>query len=71
MNANISVFVICFEAIIYCYYIICMTVPLRHNLRQNICRLFHVLAQFLFTTSATELDYYHQRMNAQVTSRAA
>ena len=27
------------------------------NLEQNICRLFHVLAQFLFTTRETELDF--------------
>ena len=27
-----------------------------YNLAQNIWRLFHVLAQFLFTTSKTELD---------------
>ena len=30
------------------------------NLEQNICRLFHVLAQLLFTTSERELDFYHQ-----------
>ena len=29
MNAKISVFAICVEAIIHCYYIICMTVPLK------------------------------------------
>ena len=29
MNAKISLFVICAEAIIICYYIICMTIPLR------------------------------------------
>ena len=34
------------------------------NLGQNICRLFHFLAQFLFTTSETEPDYYHQKVNA-------
>ena len=28
-----------------------------YNLRQNICRLFHVLAQFFFTTSETGLDF--------------
>ena len=31
---------------------------MRYNLEQNICRLFHFLAQFLVTTSETELDYY-------------
>ena len=34
-----------------------------HNLGQNICSFFHVLAQFLFTTSETEIDYYHQKVN--------
>ena len=34
-----------------------------HNLEQKICRLFHNLAQFLLTTSETELDYDHQKMN--------
>ena len=32
---------------------------------------FHFLAQFSFTTSETELDYYHQKVNVQVTSRVA
>ena len=41
------------------------------NLGQNICRLFHFLAQFLFTTSKTELDYYHQKVSARVASRVA
>ena len=27
---------------------------------QNICRLFHFLAQILYTTSEIELGYYHQ-----------
>ena len=27
---------------------------------------FNFLAQFLFTTSETELDYYYQRVNKQV-----
>ena len=53
-----------------CYYIILTTVPFRScNLEQNICRLFHVLAQFLLTASETELDYYHQEMNIRVASR--
>ena len=29
----------------------------------HICKLFHVLARFLFTISETELDYYHQKVN--------
>ena len=30
---------------------------------QNNCRLFHVLAQFHFTTSELKLDYYYQNLN--------
>ena len=40
-----------------------------YNLGQNICRLFHFLARFLFTTSDTELDYYHNKTSARVASR--
>ena len=40
-----------------------------YNLEQNIYRLFHVLAQFLFTTSETEIDYYHQKVDVRVISR--
>ena len=29
---------------------------------QNICRIYHVLAQFSFTTSETELVYYQQKV---------
>ena len=36
---------------------------------QNICRLFHFLAKFVFTTSETELDYYHQKVNGWVAER--
>ena len=32
------------------------------NLGQNICRLFHILAQFLFTKSEAKLEYCHQKM---------
>ena len=42
-----------------------------YNLGQNICRLFHFLAQFVFTTSETEVDYYHQKVNLRVASRVA
>ena len=35
-----------------------------YNLGQNIRRLFHFLAKFVFTTSETELDYYHQKVSA-------
>ena len=41
------------------------------NLGQNISGLFHVLAQFLFTTSETELDYYNQVVNVRVASRVS
>ena len=33
------------------------------NLGQNICILSRFLAQFIFTTRKTELDYYHQKVN--------
>ena len=33
------------------------------------CRLFHILVQFLFNTSETELNYYHQKVNVRVLSR--
>ena len=40
-----------------------------YSLRQNICRLFHFLARFLFTTSDTVLDYYHNKKSLRVSSR--
>ena len=40
-----------------------------YNLGQNICRLFHFLARFLFTASDTELDYYHKKKSVWVASR--
>ena len=36
---------------------------------QNIFRPFHVLEQCLFTTNETDLDYNHQKKNAQVVSQ--
>ena len=42
-----------------------------YNLGQNFCRLFHFLAQFLFTTNETELDYYHQKVIVRVALRAS
>ena len=36
------------------------------NVEQSICILFYVLAQFLFTTSETELAYYQQKVNVVV-----
>ena len=41
------------------------------NLGLNIYRLFHFLAQFLFTSNETELDYYHQKENLRVVSLLA
>ena len=41
------------------------------NLGQNICRLCHILAQFFFTASETEQDYYHQKDSERVSSQAA
>ena len=32
----------------------------------NICRHFQVLAQFPFTTSESQQDYYYQKVNVQV-----
>ena len=43
----------------------------RRNLGQNIWRLFHFLAQFLFTTGETKLDYYYQKVSVWVASRVA
>ena len=40
-----------------------------YNLGQITCRLFHLWAQFLFTASETELDYYHQKMNVRFALR--
>ena len=42
-----------------------------YNLGQSICRLFHVIAQFVFTTSEAELDYYKQTVNSGVALRVA
>ena len=40
-----------------------------YNLAQPICRLFHFLEQFFFTTSETELSYYHQKVSVWVAER--
>ena len=42
-----------------------------YNLGQNICRLFPFLAEFVLSTSETELDYYQQKVNVRVASRMA
>ena len=36
---------------------------------EGTCILFHFSAQFVFTISKTELDYYHQRWNVRVASQ--
>ena len=40
-----------------------------YNLVRNIYILFHVLAQFLFTTSETELGYYPQNVDVWAAER--
>ena len=42
-----------------------------NNREKIICRLFHNFAQFLFTISERKLDYYHQKMIIQFSSRVA
>ena len=42
-----------------------------YDLGQNICRLFNFLAQFVFTTSETGLDYYDHKVNVMVASQVA
>ena len=37
-----------------------------YKLGQNICRLFHVLVEFLFTPSQKKLDYHHKKVNVGV-----
>ena len=41
-----------------------------YNFGQNICKLFHFLAEFALSASETELDY-QQRVNVRVPSRTA
>ena len=61
----------------YLYYILsqfllhCISVntQLMENFEQNICRLSRVLVQFQFTTSETELDYYHHNVSTRVAKR--
>ena len=36
---------------------------MNYNLEKKVCRLFHVLVQFLYTASETEVDHYQQKMN--------
>ena len=41
------------------------------NHGKNICKLFHILKQFTFSTSERELDYYQKMVNLRVASWAA
>ena len=43
----------------------------RYNLEQKMCRLFHVLAQFLFIKYEAELNYCHQKVNTRVAPQVA
>ena len=46
------------------------SIPCQTNNRaQNICTLFHILAQFPFTITESALDYYHEKVNVRVTSQ--
>ena len=37
-----------------------------NNHGKNICRFFHVLTEFPFPKSESELDHYHQMMNTRI-----
>ena len=41
----------------------------RYSPSQNTLELFNLLFQFPFTSSKTELDHYHYKLNVRVTSR--
>ena len=47
------------------------TLKLTCSLKQNFCRLFHVLAQLLLTTNEMEVYYDHKKVNLRVSSHAA
>ena len=53
------------------YYVYAYGINMNYNLGQNIWRVFHFLVQVFFTTSETELDYYHQEVSVRVASRIA
>ena len=70
------------EMFLYCYVLYdatnrnlwwCQTCPKEcaehYSQGRKICRLFHILAQFPFTTVAREPDYYHQKLNIQISER--
>ena len=41
------------------------------SLGQNTSRFFYFLAQFLFTTRETELDFYDQKVNVRIALRVS
>ena len=47
------------------------TLKLTCSLKQNFCRLFHVLTQLLLTTNEMEVYYDHKKVNLRVSSHAA
>ena len=60
---------LCWQKNVYCVY--AYGINMNYNLGQNIWRVFHFLVQVFFTTSETELDYYHQKVSVRVASRIA
>ena len=61
---------VCYMFVYICLYYIHLHIYI-YNLGQNIWRLFYFLAQFFFTTSEAELDYYHQKVSVRAASRVA
>ena len=59
MNAKISLFFICVEAIIYSYYIICMTVPLSKMWEISKLQLFEISSQEIFTIFLIGYNWSH------------
>ena len=45
-------------------------VPEYHH-EKNICRLFRILAQFIFATNEREIDCYYQKVNKRIVSQVA
>ena len=60
---------LCWQKNVYCVY--AYGINMNYNLGQNIWRVSHFLVQVFFTTSETELDYYHQKVSVRVASRIA
>ena len=53
---------------IYNIYIYAHTLPYSQAIKKHV-ETFNFLAQFPFTTSKKELEYYHQKLNVRVVSR--